>query len=86
LTSIGTEGNGSSTELYYAALFNTLHGWRFSFGRKASMRRLGSLDLTPLHDEFPKALDKETEKNNSLTSELFRTKEQEFAGQDNESS
>lgn len=33
--------------LYYAALFNTLHGWRFSFGRKTSKTRLESLILSP---------------------------------------
>lgn len=73
----------TNTELlYYAALFNTLHGWRFSFGRKTSKRRLESLDLTPLHDRAPIDLNKETEKNNSLMSVLLKTKEQEFAGQE----
>lgn len=33
---------------YYAALFNILHRWRFSFGRKASRRRIQSLVLSPL--------------------------------------
>lgn len=33
--------------LYYAALFNTLHTWRFSFGRKTSKRRVQDLDLSP---------------------------------------
>lgn len=34
--------------LYYAALFNCSHNWRFSFGRKASKRRIQDLDLSPV--------------------------------------
>lgn len=69
----------SKTELlYYAALFNTLHGWRFSFGRKTSKRRLEGLDLSPLHDEAPVDIDLETTKNNSLMSKLLQEKEEQF--------
>lgn len=64
--------------LYYAALFNTLHGWRFSFGRKTSKRRLESLDLSPLHDAAPIDLNKETESNNRLMTDLLVKKEAEF--------
>lgn len=72
----------SNTELlYYAALFNTLHGWRFSYGRKASKRRLENLDLSPLHNSSPLDLDKEVKRNNSLMSNLLKTKEQEFVVQ-----
>jgi hypothetical protein len=69
----------SKTELlYYAALFNTLHGWRFSFGRKTSKRRLESLDLSPLHHESPIDLDLETTQNNALMSKLLKEKEEQF--------
>ncbi len=69
----------SKTELlYYAALFNTLHGWRFSFGRKTSKRRLESLDLSPLHNEAPIDIDLETTKNNALMSKLLKEKEEQF--------
>ncbi len=71
----------SNTELlYYAALFNTLHGWRFSFGRKTSKRRLESLDLFPLHDDPPVDIKAETKKNNLLMSDLLEIKEKEFEG------
>lgn len=69
----------SETELlYYAALFNTLHGWRFSFGRKASKRRLEGLDLSPLHHESPIDIRYETTHNNALMSKLLMEKEEQF--------
>ena len=34
--------------VYYAALFNCLHRWRFSFGRKGSKWRIQELDLSPV--------------------------------------
>jgi hypothetical protein len=61
--------------LYYAALFNTLHGWRFSFGRKTSRRRLENLVMTPLHTEAPIKLLKEVGDNNNMMSTLLAEKE-----------
>jgi len=74
--------NGLSNQelLYYAALFNTLHSWRFSFGRKTNKRRLENLELSPLHSDSPIDLEKEAEKSNSIMSELLKTKKQEFTG------
>ena len=37
--------------IYYTAIFNLLHRWRFSFGRKASKRRIESLEV-PSYDEY----------------------------------
>lgn len=65
--------------LYYGALINTLHGWRFSFGRKTSKRRLERLDLKPLHTESPINIEKETLENNDLMTKLLKEKEKEFA-------
>lgn len=65
--------------LYYASLFNHLHGWRFSFGRKTSKRRIEQLDLSPTLDECPIGLMGEIEKNNKLMLNLLKTKEEEFA-------
>jgi hypothetical protein len=64
--------------LYYAALFNTLHGWRFSFGRKTSKRRLSGLELAPLHTEAPISIENETVINNDLMLNLLKEKEGEF--------
>lgn len=61
--------------LYYAALFNALHGWRFSFGRKTSRRRLENLMMTPLHSQAPIDLLAEIEANNNLMSALLAEKE-----------
>jgi Type I restriction modification DNA specificity domain len=61
--------------LYYAALFNTLHVWRFSFGRKASRRRLENLDMTPLHTDALIDLLTEIEANNNMMSGLLTEKE-----------
>lgn len=61
--------------LYYAALFNSLHGWRFSFGRKASKRRLENLDMSPLHTEAPINLSHELELTNRMMERLLREKE-----------
>ncbi|MFN4352697.1 MAG: restriction endonuclease subunit S [Hylemonella sp.] len=66
--------------LYYAALFNTLHGWRFSFGRKASRRRLESLQMTPLHSSAPIQLASEIEENNRLMESLLEEKEAQLRG------
>lgn len=68
-----------SALLYYAALFNTVHGWRFSFGRKASKRRLENLSMTPLHSECPIKLSEELEANNSIMAALLSKKERELA-------
>ena len=61
--------------LYYAALFNTVHGWRFSFGRKASRRRLESLQMIPLHSDAPIQLAAEIEVNNRMMETLLEEKE-----------
>lgn len=61
--------------LYYAALFNTLHGWRFSFGRKASRPRIENLELSPMHNAAPINIFEEIEKNNELMAVLLREKE-----------
>ncbi len=47
--------------LYYAALFNLIHTWRFSFGRKASKYRLKDLELLPEFKEFNKEIKFELE-------------------------
>jgi hypothetical protein len=57
--------------LYYAALFNTLHSWRFSFGRKASKRRIENLDLAPTHNNIQIDLKEEILKNNEIMSKYF---------------
>jgi len=36
--------------IYYAAIFNLTHSWRFSFGRKCSVNRVKNLDLSPSID------------------------------------
>jgi hypothetical protein len=64
--------------IYYAALFNTLHGWRFSFGRKASKRRVEGLVLEPSHLEPPIDIDREIELNNTLMLTLLKKKEAEL--------
>lgn len=56
-----------STEalIYYAALFNVLHSWRFSFGRKTSKKRIELLELAPSADQSTIDLEanvKETER------------------------
>ncbi|WP_089945251.1 restriction endonuclease subunit S [Litoreibacter albidus] len=64
------------TELvYYAALFNVLHKWRFSYGRKASKRRLENLDLSPTHSETSIDLSGEIESNNEMMLALLKSKE-----------
>lgn len=64
--------------LYYAALFNTLHGWRFSFGRKTSRRRLETLVMTPLHEQSPIKISEEIEANNAMMNKLLAQKEAEL--------
>ena len=64
--------------LYYAALFNTLHGWRFSFGRKASLRRLAPLQMTPLHLNAPIKLAVAIEENNRMMEKLLEEKESQL--------
>ncbi len=61
--------------LYYAALFNTLHSWRFSFGRKTSKRRLAGLELSPLHNEVDINIEEEILINNELMLHLLQEKE-----------
>jgi len=68
----------SNTELlYYAALFNTLHKWRFSFGRKANKRRLEKLDLKPLFKESPVEVVSESEEKNAL---MLRLLQENYSG------
>lgn len=38
--------------IYYAAIFNVTHSWRFTFGRKASKRRIEGLNMYPLYEEI----------------------------------
>ena len=64
--------------LYYAALFNALHSWRFSFGRKASRRRLETLEITPLHTIAPIHLPTEIDVNNNMMSGLLTEKEEQL--------
>jgi len=64
--------------LYYAALFNTLHGWRFTFGRKASLRRIEHLDLSPLHTVSPINLELAIEDTNILMAHLLEEKEEQL--------
>jgi len=80
-TILSLRKNPTNTKLlYYAALFNTLHGWRFSFGRKTSKRRLERLDLFPLYKDAPINIVEETKNNNELMSKLLGEKEIEFGG------
>lgn len=75
-TILKPKGNLKKYELlYYSALFNTLHGWRFSFGRKTSRRRLENLMMTPLHNHAPINLLAEIEANNNMMSNLLSEKE-----------
>lgn len=37
--------------IYYTAVFNLLHNWRFSFGRKASKKRIQDLDI-PVYSSY----------------------------------
>lgn len=46
--------------MYYVALFNLQHKWRFSFGRKTSKRRLQNLILSPTYNEYDQSFDSET--------------------------
>lgn len=64
--------------LYYAALFNTQHGWRFSFGRKASRPRIEHLDMSPLHTAAPIKISEEIDRNNELMAMLLREKEEQL--------
>lgn len=75
---IAKEGLTNNELLYYAALFNTLHGWRFTFGRKTSKRRLESLELAPSHENSPINLQQLTTDNNDLMLKLLKEKEAEF--------
>lgn len=66
----------SHTELvYYAALFNGLQKWRFSYGRKASRRRVENLDLSPTHTEASISLREEISRNNEMMLNLLKSKE-----------
>lgn len=70
----------TSTQLiYYAALFNVAHKWRFSFGRKASKRRLQDLKLSPLHRKAPLNLTDEIHKNNRMMAKLLKENERKFS-------
>ncbi|AJK86559.1 MULTISPECIES: restriction endonuclease subunit S [Lysinibacillus] len=37
--------------MYYTAVFNLQHKWRFSFGRKANKRRIQNLILSPVYQQ-----------------------------------
>lgn len=72
-TVLTPHGSCSNAELlYYAALFNTLHKWRFSFGRKANKRRLEKLDLKPIFKESPVKVVSESEEKNALMIRLLQ--------------
>ena len=45
--------------IFYTSIFNLLHEWRFSFGRKASKNRIESLDI-PIYENFSLNFKKET--------------------------
>lgn len=64
--------------LYYAGLFNVLHGWRFSFGRKTNKRRLEHLVLSPKFQVAPIDLDVEIRNNMALMSDLIKNIETEI--------
>ncbi|MBH3281272.1 restriction endonuclease subunit S [Serratia marcescens] len=66
--------------LYYSALFNVAHGWRFTFGRKTSKTRLKDLDLEPVFADSPVCLIDEIELNNKLMTKLLLEKEIEIKG------
>lgn len=51
--------------LYYASLFNLLHTWRFSFGRKASKSRIKDLEFERDFHEF--------ERKNKINLEILKT-------------
>ena len=57
--------------IYYAAMFNVLHRWRFSYGRKASKRRIEDLDISPIHTETSLDINDLIESNNDQMSNLF---------------
>ncbi len=57
--------------IYYAAAFNVLHRWRFSFGRKASKRRIQDLDISPVHSQSSFDIHKEVTKNSDQMLNLF---------------
>jgi hypothetical protein len=69
----------SKSELiYYTALFNTLHGWRFSFGRKASRRHIENLKMLPLHTNAPVNISQEIDMNNNMMDKLLKEKEKQI--------
>jgi hypothetical protein len=70
--------------LYYAALFNTLHGWRFSFGRKTTRNRLERLDLSPLHGESPFDVLQENTENNIVMAQLLVRQNEQFSQTEDE--
>lgn len=53
------EERSTSELIAFAAAFNVLHKWRFSFGRKCSVKRLGDLKLPVGLTTVPKALSAE---------------------------
>ena len=62
------------TLLYYGVLFNVLHKWRFSYGRKASRRRIVELDLEPTYENSDIDIVAEISGNNKIISELIDAK------------
>ena len=69
----------SSLELlYYATLFNTLHCWRFSYGRKTSRSRISNLVLSPLYCEAPIDIKAAIDKNFNEMQKLLRKEKKKF--------
>ena len=68
------------TLLYYAALFNVLHKWRFSYGRKASKRRIVDLDLAPVYGDCGVDVAAEVDSNIKMIAELIDDKGSAIAG------
>ncbi|MFP2788725.1 restriction endonuclease subunit S [Enterobacter ludwigii] len=64
--------------LYYAALFNVSHGWRFTFGRKSNTTRIKHLELSPVFSESPLDMTSEIDNNNSIITKLLLKKEEEL--------
>jgi hypothetical protein len=64
--------------IYYAALFNTSHGWRFSFGRKANESRISKLQITPVFAKSPINSGKILNETNLMIADLVKTKEQKL--------
>ncbi|HEL5572037.1 restriction endonuclease subunit S [Stenotrophomonas maltophilia] len=64
--------------LYYAAMFNVSHGWRFSFGRKASRRRIELLEIDAVGDQSLIDVDVSVAEVNDKVSGVLTKKEGEL--------